>query len=49
MTLHWTIISHESTQEFFCPISIDPNLQETQTFVKMADIYCYGELYDKLE
>jgi len=33
MTLHWTIISNELTH---------PTVQEAQTFVKMADICCYG-------
>jgi len=25
MTLHWTIISNESTQKFFCPIGVCSN------------------------
>jgi len=45
MTLHWTIISNEVTQIFFCPIGVRRNL----TFVKMADICCYGVRYGKCE
>jgi len=65
MTLHWTIISNELTQKYFCPIGVRRNLfesssvwsyrtatpymQEAQTFVKMADICCYGVRYGKCE
>jgi len=28
MTLHWTIISNELTQKFFCPIGVLRNLFE---------------------
>jgi len=59
MTLHWTIISNELTQNFFCPIGVratylnqavlDPTVLEAQTFVEMADICCYAIRYGKSE
>jgi len=51
MTLHWTIISNELTQKFFCPIGTRRNssvTREARTFVTMADILCYGVRYDKV-
>jgi len=31
MTLHWTIISNESMQIFFCPIGVRRNLFESSS------------------
>jgi len=31
MTLHWTIISNELTQKFFCPIGVRRNLFESSS------------------
>jgi len=31
MTLHWTIISNELTQKYFCPIGVRRNLFESSS------------------